>query len=332
MQDFLDYSGIQQNEKSLLLDISAIPFIEEKFTDDLINQQLILLRSQDIIKEPNNDKQLTNAAIQLKKKVIASLEKYSQLLICKDNSIRQVIKQDLILINQEYQVLLNMVDQSEKVSDEVYQIIKLLGEFMEQMTIKSNEKKDILYSKTLSDQQQIYKNQSESQQTNSYESFQKQRSLPIKLYQKQNNNSFESDESTIISNQTVSAINNKIQKLISILKSNQEYQIMINLAQEILNNSDNNDTFRRLRQLSKQYEDPDIKKLVKVCYLKQLAQEQSQTNTSKREFYDLVIKIKSQIPENNKIHKMMISSLYDEIVKKGVPNSEWESYMKQLYN
>ncbi|CAD8078127.1 unnamed protein product [Paramecium primaurelia] len=332
MQDFLDYSGIQSNEKTMLLDISAIPFIEEKFTDDLINQQLILLRSQDIIKEPNNDKQLTNAAIQLKKKVIASLEKYSQLLICKDNSIRQVIKQDLILINQEYQVLLNMVDQSEKVSDEVYQIIKLLGEFMEQMTIKSNEKKDILYSKTLSDQQQIYKNQSESQQTNSYESFQKQRSLPIKLYQKQNNNSFESDESTIISNQTVSAINNKIQKLISILKSNQEYQIMINLAQEILNNSDNNDTFRRLRQLSKQYEDPEIKKLVKVCYLKQLAQEQSQTNTSKREFYDLVIKIKSQIPENNKIHKMMISSLYDEIVKKGVPNSEWESYMKQLYN
>lgn len=42
--------------------------------------------------------------------------------------------------------------------------------------------------------------------------------------------------------------------------------------------------------------------------------------------------MKSQIPENNKIHKMMISSLYDEIIKKGVPNSEWESYMKQLYN
>lgn len=27
----------------------------------------------------------------------------------------------------------------------------------------------------------------------------------------------------------------------------------------------------------------------------------------------------------------MISSLYDEVIKKGVPNSEWESYMKQLY-
>lgn len=29
---------------------------------------------------------------------------------------------------------------------------------------------------------------------------------------------------------------------------------------------------------------------------------------------------------------MMISSLYDEVIKKGVPNTEWESYMKQLYN
>ncbi|CAK86383.1 unnamed protein product (macronuclear) [Paramecium tetraurelia] len=318
MQDFLDFTGITYNEKSMLLDISAIPLIEEKFTDDLINQQLILLRSQEIVKEPDNDKQLTNSAISLKKKVIASLEKYSQMLINKDNSIRQVIKQDLMLINSEYQVLMNMVDQGEKVSDEVQQIVKLLGEFMEQMTIKSNEKKDIQYSKTFSDQQQIYKNHTESQQINSYESFQKQRSLPIKLYQKQSNNSFESDENSQCYQQQNIKINYNIEIQLRLL-SDDKFGY-------------NNDTFRRLRQLSKQYEDPEVKKLVKVCYLKQLAQEQSQTNTSKREFYDLVIKIKSQIPENNKIHKMMISSLYDEVVKKGVPNSEWEQYMKQLYN
>ena len=29
---------------------------------------------------------------------------------------------------------------------------------------------------------------------------------------------------------------------------------------------------------------------------------------------------------------MMISTLYDDIIKKGIPNAEWESYMKQLYN
>ncbi|CAD8172852.1 unnamed protein product [Paramecium octaurelia] len=92
------------------------------------------------------------------------------------------------------------------------------------------------------------------------------------------------------------------------------------------------ETFKLLRQISKQFEDPEVKKLVKACYLKSLVQEQSQNNTSKREFYDLVIKIKSQVPENNKLHSMMISSLYDDIIKKGVPNTEWENYMKQLCN
>ncbi|CAD8094417.1 unnamed protein product [Paramecium sonneborni] len=331
MLSFLDISGMKLNEKSMMLDISAIPLIEEKFTDDLINQQLILLQSQETINALDNHQQLLQVAVLLKKKVIALLEKYSKMLICKDNSIRKTIKQDLIQVNQEYQELLNKVDQSERVPNEVLMIIKLLGEFMEKMSVKSDEKNLISYSKTLSDQQSIQKKQTGLQQTNSYECFQKQRSLPIKVSQQQSS-SFESEESIIISNQTMNAINIKIQKLISLLQNNQEYQNIIILAQEILKNTDNNETFRRLRQISKQFDDSQVKKLVKACYLKQLGQEQFQTNTSKREFYDLVIKIKSQVPQNNLIHQMMISSLYDDVMKKGIPNSEWESYMKNLYN
>lgn len=37
MQSFLDISGIQSNEKTLLLDISAIPMKEDYLDDDIIN-------------------------------------------------------------------------------------------------------------------------------------------------------------------------------------------------------------------------------------------------------------------------------------------------------
>lgn len=37
MQSFLDISGVQSNEKTLLLDISAIPTKEDCLDDDIIN-------------------------------------------------------------------------------------------------------------------------------------------------------------------------------------------------------------------------------------------------------------------------------------------------------
>lgn len=37
MQGFLDISGIQSNEKTMLLDISAIPLKEDHLDDELIH-------------------------------------------------------------------------------------------------------------------------------------------------------------------------------------------------------------------------------------------------------------------------------------------------------
>ncbi|CAD8151311.1 unnamed protein product [Paramecium octaurelia] len=335
MQGFLDISGIQSNEKTMLLDISAIPSREDHLDDELIHQQLMILQSQEAIREKENDEEVTKHAIQLKKKVITSLENYSQMLTSKDNSIKKVIQNDLNIINQEYQELLSMVDEVELISKEVQMIIKLVGEFLEKMSVKSNEKREIQYSKTMSEKLQRNPARANTFQGHSYDCYQKQRSFPSQQLQQQqqlSNNSCESDENTAVSNKTLIALNNKIFTLIQQLQQNEKYQRITNYAQEIMNSSENMETFKQLRQLSKQFEDPEVKKLVKVCYLKSLVQEQSQNNTSKREFYDLVIKIKSQVPENNKIHSMMINSLYDDVIKKGVPNTQWEAYMKQLFN
>ncbi|CAD8172856.1 unnamed protein product [Paramecium octaurelia] len=335
MQGFLDISGIQSNEKTMLLDISAIPLKEDHLDDELIHQQLMILQSQEAIREKDNDEDVVKHARQLKKKVINSLENYSKMLTSKDNSIKKVIKNDLQIINEEYQELLQIVDEVESISNEVQMIIKLVGEFLEKMSFKSNEKRDIQYSKTMSEKLQRGPIRANTFQGHSYDCYQKQRLFPSQQLQQQqqlSNNSCESDESTIANNKTLSALNNKISNLIQQLSQNDQYQRITHYAQEILNSSENMETFKLLRQISKQFEDPEVKKLVKACYLKSLVQEQSQNNTSKREFYDLVIKIKSQVPENNKLHSMMISSLYDDIIKKGVPNTEWENYMKQLCN
>ncbi|CAD8080725.1 unnamed protein product [Paramecium sonneborni] len=335
MQGFLDISGIQSNEKTMLLDISAIPLKEDHLDDELIQQQLMILQSQEAIREKDNDEDVVKHARLLKKKVIHSLENYSQMLTSKDNSIKKVIKQDLYLINEEYQQLLIIVDEVESISNEVQMIIKLVGEFLDKMTFKQNEKREIQYSKTMSEKLQRGPVRANTFQGHSYDFYQKQRQFPSQQLQQQqqlSNNSCESDDSTAVSNKTLSALSNKILNLIHQLQQNDQYQRITHYAQEILNNSDNMETFKLLRQLSKQFEDPEVKKLVKACYLKSLIQEQSQNNTSKREFYDLVIKLKSQVPENNKIHSMMISSLYDDVIKKGVPNTEWEAYMKQLCN
>ncbi|CAK72896.1 unnamed protein product (macronuclear) [Paramecium tetraurelia] len=294
----------------------------------------MILQSQEAIREKENDEEVTKHARQLKKKVINSLENYSQMLTSKDNSIKKVIKNDLNIINQEYQELLSIVDEVELISNEVQMIIKLVGEFLEKMSVKSNEKREIQYSKTMSEKLQRNPTRSNTFQGHSYDCYQKQRSFPSQQLQQQqqlSNNSCESDENTAVSNKTLSALNSKICTLIQQLQQNEKYQRITHYAQEIMNSSENMETFKQLRQLSKQFDDPEVKKLVKVCYLKSLVQEQSQNNTSKREFYDLVIKIKSQVPENNKIHSMMINSLYDDVVKNGVPNTQWEAYMKQLF-
>ncbi|CAD8087663.1 unnamed protein product [Paramecium sonneborni] len=335
MQGFLDISGIQSNEKTMLLDISAIPLKEDHLDDELIQQQLMILQSQEAIKEKDNDEDVVKYARLLKKKVIHSLENYSQMLTSKDNSIKKVIKNDLQLIHEEYQQLLTIVDEVESISNEVQMIIKLVGEFLEKMSIKQSEKREIQYSKTMSEKLQRDPIKTNTFQGHSYDCYQKQRSFPSQYIQQQqqlSNNSYESDDNTAVSNKTLNALINKIQILIQQLQQNNQYERITHYALKILNNSENMETFKLLRQLSKQFEDPDVKKLVKACYLKSLIQEQSQNNTSKREFYDLVIKIKSQVPENNKIHSMMISSLYDDVIKKGVPNTEWEAYMKQLCN
>lgn len=57
-------------------------------------------------------------------------------------------------------------------------------------------------------------------------------------------NSYESDESTTISNKTITALNNKILKIISILQPNMQYNKIINLSYEILNSSENMETFK----------------------------------------------------------------------------------------
>ncbi|CAD8184787.1 unnamed protein product [Paramecium pentaurelia] len=335
MQGFLNISGIQSNEKTMLLDISAIPLKEDHLDDELIHQQLMILQSQEAIREKDNDEDITKNARQLKKKVISSLENYSLMLTIKDSSIKKVIKNDLQIINQEYQELLSVVDEVESISKEVQMIIKLVGEFLEKMSVKSNENREIQYSKTMSEKLQRGPIRANTFQGHSYDWHQKQRLFPSQQLQQQqqlSNNSYESDESTAVSNKTLSALNNKIYTLIQKLQQNDQYQRITHYAQEILNSSENMETFKLLRQLSKQFEEPEVKKIVKACYLKSLIQEQTQNNTSKREFYDLVIKIKSQVPENNKIHSMMISSLYDDVIQKGVPNTEWEAYMKQLCN
>lgn len=101
-----------------------------------------------------------------------------------------------------------------------------------------------------------------------------------------------SDESTSLPNKTLGAINNKIKELIS--KVNPEHKKIIALSTTILNNSDTVDTFKLLRNESKTHSDPTINKLVKACYLKGILQsEQSNNSSGKREFYDLVIKLKS---------------------------------------
>ncbi|CAD8061469.1 unnamed protein product [Paramecium primaurelia] len=335
MQGFLDISGIHSKEKTMLLDISAIPLKEDHLDDELTHQQLMILQSQEAIREKDNDKDITKNARQLKKKVISSLENYSLMLTIKDSSIKKVIKNDLQIINQEYQELLSIVDEVESISKEVQMIIKLVREFLEKISVKSNEKREIQYSKTMSEKFQRCPVRANTIQGHSYYWNQKQRLFPSQQLEQQqqlSNNSYESDESTAVSNKKLSALNNKIYTLIQKLYQNDQYQRITHYAQEILNNSENMETLKLLRQLSKQFEEPEVKKIVKACYLKSLIQEQPQNNTSKREFYDLVIKIKSSVPKNNKIHSMMISSLYDDLIQKGVPNTEWEAYMKQLCN
>lgn len=51
----------------------------------------MILQSQEAIKEKDNDEYVVKAARSLKKKVISCLENYSQMLTCKDNSIKKVI-------------------------------------------------------------------------------------------------------------------------------------------------------------------------------------------------------------------------------------------------
>lgn len=75
--DNFDISGIHTTDKTLLLDISAIPSKEDFCDDDGLFYQLTVLQEMDRNQEQANDKSLIELARQLKRKVIRTLENYS---------------------------------------------------------------------------------------------------------------------------------------------------------------------------------------------------------------------------------------------------------------
>ncbi|KAM3145017.1 hypothetical protein pb186bvf_002692 [Paramecium bursaria] len=293
--DFLDISGIHSRERTIMLDISYIPMREDFGEDDILLEQLTVLKSlpeekhsiQDIVKEK---------ARQLKRKVIQTLENYSKMIAQKDNTIKDKIPKDIDSIQIQLREIQNLRNQ---VADkEVEAIVKLVNEFVAKMSIK---------------QEKVIKQPS-------------QPTTPIMKSQ-----SYESDESTALPSKTLQAINQKIKDLIGQIPKITEHDKIITLAQQFLDN-DTPEVFKKLRAEQKVLQSESanlVNKLVKACFLKIKLQEQNQNN-SKREFYDTVIRMKSYMPPDHQAHQIMISSLYEEM--KGVPSTEWEIYMKQKLN